>query len=114
METAMAVSVRMNPLIEKELELAARRRGITKSQFIIDAVERALGRKDPAALYLKVMAEAEQSKLPEHMLEDEDLPADKRALRRMLRAKHERDQKDYAAYLEQREAARTAGERAAD
>ena len=40
----MAVSVRMSPLLEKELELAAQRQGVTKSQFIIDAVERALGR----------------------------------------------------------------------
>ena len=39
----MAVSVRMDPLLEKELELAASRQGVTKSQFIIDAVERALG-----------------------------------------------------------------------
>ena len=46
----MAVSVRMNPLMEKELELAAKRKGVTKSQFIIDAVERALGRKNPYAL----------------------------------------------------------------
>lgn len=51
----MAVSVRMDPLMEKELELAAKRRGVTKSQFIIEAVERALGRKDPAALYQQVM-----------------------------------------------------------
>ena len=43
----MAVSVRMNALLEKELEQAAQRKGITKSQFIIDAVESALGRKTP-------------------------------------------------------------------
>ena len=42
----MAVSVRMEPLLERELEQAARRQGVTKSQFIIAAVERALGRKD--------------------------------------------------------------------
>jgi len=54
----MAVSVRMDPLMEKELELAAKRRGVTKSQFIIEAVERALGRKDPAALYQQVMQNA--------------------------------------------------------
>ena len=39
----MAVSVRMDPLLEKELEQAARRQGVSKSQFIITAVERALG-----------------------------------------------------------------------
>lgn len=53
----MAVSVRMDPLLEKELELAAQRKGVTKSQFIIEAVERALGRKSPYELLLKVQAE---------------------------------------------------------
>lgn len=53
----MAVSVRMNPLLEKELELAAKRRGITKSQFIIEAVERSLGRKDPYQLMIALQAE---------------------------------------------------------
>ncbi|MFD2376434.1 hypothetical protein ACFSTJ_01845 [Ottowia pentelensis] len=54
----MAVSVRMDPLLEKELELAAQRKGVTKSQFITDAVERALGRKNPYDLLLQVKAEA--------------------------------------------------------
>lgn len=53
----MAVSVRMNPLLEKELELAAKRRGVTKSQFIIDAVERALGRKNSFELMERLRAE---------------------------------------------------------
>ena len=56
----MAVSVRMDPLMEKELELAAKRKGVTKSQFIIDAVERALGRKDPYQLLLQAKAETER------------------------------------------------------
>jgi hypothetical protein len=45
----MAVSVRMNPILERQLDLAAKRRGVTKSQFIIAAVERALGHKNPYA-----------------------------------------------------------------
>ena len=53
----MAVSVRMNALLEKELEQAAQRKGITKSQFIIDAVESALGRKNPYDLLLAVKAQ---------------------------------------------------------
>ncbi len=53
----MAVSVRMDPLLERELEAAARLQGMTKSQFIIDAVERALGRKNPYELLLKVREE---------------------------------------------------------
>ena len=56
----MAVSVRMSPLREKELELAAQRQGVTKSQFIIDAVERALGRKNPYELMLQAKAEMAQ------------------------------------------------------
>ena len=109
----MAVSVRMDPLIEKELELAAKRQGITKSQFIIEAVERALGRKDPAALYRKVMEEAVQYKVSERM-PDEDLPAHKAALRQSLRAEYARQQDEFGEFLAQREAARNAGERAAD
>ena len=38
----MTISVRMDPLLEKELERAARRQGMTKTQFVIDAVERAI------------------------------------------------------------------------
>lgn len=53
----MAVSVRMDPLLEGELEQAAQRQGITKSQFIIAAVERALGRKNPYELMLALKAE---------------------------------------------------------
>ena len=56
----MAVSVRMDPLLEKQLEQAAKRQGVTKSQFIIDAVERALGRKNPYELMLTLKAEEEQ------------------------------------------------------
>lgn len=58
----MALSVRMNPLLEKEIELAAQRRGITKSQFVIDAVERALGRKNAYELMVKLQAEEDQAK----------------------------------------------------
>ncbi|MDR0479846.1 MAG: hypothetical protein LBH31_08640 [Burkholderiaceae bacterium] len=100
----MAVSVRMNPLMEKELELAAKRQGITKSQFIIDAVERALGRKNPAALYYKVMGEPMQYKVSEDG-QDDDLPAYKAALRQSLRTEHARQQDEYAVYLAQRAAA---------
>ncbi len=53
----MAVSVRMDPLLEAELEQAAQRQGVTKSQFIIAAVERALGRKNPYELMLSLKAE---------------------------------------------------------
>lgn len=53
----MAVSVRMDPLLEKQLEQAAKRLGVTKSQFIIDAVERALGGHNPYELMLQLKAQ---------------------------------------------------------
>ena len=56
----MAVSVRMDPLLEKQLAQAALRQGVTKSQFIINAVERALGRKNPYELMMALKAEEEQ------------------------------------------------------
>jgi predicted DNA-binding protein len=56
----MAVSVRMDPLLEKELDVAAKQRGITKSQFIVEAVERALGKKDPYALMQQLKAKEER------------------------------------------------------
>ena len=53
----MAVSVRMDPLLEKQLEQAARRQGVTKSQFIVNAVQRALGGKNPYEIMLALKAE---------------------------------------------------------
>ena len=53
----MAVSARMDPLPEKDLELASRRLRVTKSQFIIAAVERALWPKDPDQLLQQVRDE---------------------------------------------------------
>jgi len=46
----MAVSVRLDPLVEARLARQANLLGITKSDFIKDALERVLGMKDPAAL----------------------------------------------------------------
>ena len=97
----MAVSVRMDPLLEKELEQAARRLGQTKSQFIIDAVERALGRKDPAQIYHRVMEEAKQYQIGEGA-DYADMPAHQAALRQSLRETYARQQDEYADYLAQR------------
>lgn len=86
----MAVSVRMDPLLEKELEQAAKRQGVTKSQFIIDAVERALGRKDAHQLYLAV-----QEKYADYKASPE--PADDSALKAKLRAKHAQSTAEWLA-----------------
>jgi len=94
----MAVSVRLDPLMEKELELSAKRQGITKSQFIIAALERALGRKDPYKLLMQIKAqypEAENLKVEEL---NPDLSNAKEVIRAKLRAKHEANQQDWLAY----------------
>ncbi len=57
----MAISVRMDPLLDQALTLASKRLGITKSQYIIDAVERALGRKNPFELMQRLQAEEAQA-----------------------------------------------------
>ena len=82
----MALSVRMNPLLERELELAAQRRGITKSQFVIDAVERALGRKNAYQLMLKLQAEEQQfDPAVAKAFEDIEQPYDADAARETIR-----------------------------
>ena len=53
----MAMSVRLEPLLEKELELAAKRLGVTKSQFIVCALEKAVGRKNPYDSLVQVRTE---------------------------------------------------------
>lgn len=95
----MAVSVRLNPLMEKEVELSAKRQGITKSQFIIAALERALGRKDPYKLLLEVKAEFAGHENNQHV-PDENLSPMKAAIRAKLRAKHEAQQADWVAFQE--------------
>ena len=50
----MAVSVRLDPMIEAKLTQQANLLGITKSDFIKDAIERVLGMKNPAALLREV------------------------------------------------------------
>ena len=88
----MAVSVRMDPLLERELEAAARLQGVSKSQFIIDAVERALGRKNPYALLLKVQEEmgayniASQPAISEPARAGEST---RQRVRRVLQARHD-------------------------
>ena len=82
----MAVSVRMNPLLEKELELAASRLGVTK---------------DPAQLYHQVMEEAARYQVGEGAA-DADLSPHQAALRQSLRGAYVQQQDDYAAYLAER------------
>lgn len=104
----MAVSVRMDPLLERELEGAAQRAGLTKSQFIIEAVERALGRKNPHALLLDAhrafgIAAAAADR---HAGEPETVRYSREALREQLQARQDAELADWVAY----QAARQRGE----
>ena len=99
----MTISVRMDPLLEKELEMAAKRQGVTKSQFVIDAVERALGHKDP----LQLLHQVRQEYAPYHVKADEaavDLSPHKQRVRDVLRAKHLASQADWQAFQDEQQA----------
>lgn len=50
----MPLSVRLEPAVEARLEEEARRLGVSKSRFVTDALERALGMKNPAELLERV------------------------------------------------------------
>ena len=50
----MAVSVRLDPVIEAKLTQQAALLGISKSEFIKDAIERVLGLKNPATLLRQI------------------------------------------------------------
>ena len=89
----MALSVRMDPLLKKELELAAQCRGITKSQFVIEAVERALGRKNAYELMVKLQAEEKQATYQSRgafkgMEQSYDADSAREFIRNKLRKKH--------------------------
>ena len=46
----MALSVRLDPVLESRIEQETRRLGISKSEFVKDAIERVLGLKNPVDL----------------------------------------------------------------
>ena len=83
----MAVSVRMDPLLEAELAHAAERQGVTKSQFIIAAVERALGRKNPYELMLALQAEEPRRGYTEQVVSGSEVPYETASAKKQLRAK---------------------------
>lgn len=99
----MAVSVRLEPMLEKELELTAKRMGVTKSQFIVSALERALGRKNPYELLQKVQSEVREP-LPESELQPSPT---KVAIRARLQAKQAASQADWQAFQEAKKQGRT-------
>lgn len=99
----MAVSVRLEPMLEKELELTAKRMGVTKSQFIVSALERALGRKNPYELLLKVHSEVREA-LPESEFQASPTKA---AIRATLKAQHAASQLDWLSFQQAKKQGQT-------
>jgi RHH-type rel operon transcriptional repressor/antitoxin RelB len=81
------MSVRLDPLLEARVEQEARRLGITKSEFVKDALERVLGLKNPYALLMQVRD-------PDAYLAGEPMTTDSEnvsaLVKEKLRAKHHR------------------------
>jgi len=50
----MTLTVRLDPALETKVDQEAKRLGVTKSEFVKDAIERALGLRNPAALLKRV------------------------------------------------------------
>ena len=50
----MALSVRIDAELEARIDQEARRLGVSKSEFVKDALERTLGYKNPAELLARV------------------------------------------------------------
>lgn len=99
----MTVSVRMNPLLENELALAAKRQGVSKSQFIVDAVERALGRKDPYQLLQQVRGEFAGLRTAAVPVQEGGAskaarPNTSERLRTKLKSQHDADTRDWQQY----------------
>lgn len=46
----MTFTVRLDPNLERRVDLEARRLGITRTEFVRDAIERVLGLKNPVHL----------------------------------------------------------------
>ena len=111
----MTVSVRMEAYLESEIEKTAKLRGISKSQFIIEAVERALGRKDPYQLLMKVRSPQTIYGVTADELSENQRPMSDR-LREKLSAERTQKEKEWLAYHADKKAAaqsKTSGEHAA-
>lgn len=81
----MTLSVRLDPLLEVRVEQEARRRGITKSEFVKDALERVLGLKNPSEIYRQII-DHEAYKATEPVTDLSENTGDR--VKALLRAKH--------------------------
>lgn len=54
----MPISVKLDPVLEARLDQEVRRLGVSRSEFVKDALERVLGLKNPAELLQQVRSNA--------------------------------------------------------
>ena len=87
--------VQLEPWLEKELEQAAGRVGVSPSEFIVSAVEQALAQAKKDGLSLQ--PSRQEGVLPESM---EGMSATKLAIRSKLKAQRAANQDDWLAYQE--------------
>jgi hypothetical protein len=87
--------VQIESWLEKELEQAAGRLGVSPSQFIVSAVEQALAQAKKDGLSLQ--SSRQEGVLPESM---EGMSAIKLAIRSKLKAQRAANQDDWLAYQE--------------
>ncbi len=57
----VTISLRVDELLEKQISLAARSQGITRTQFLINAAEMALGNRQPYGLLQTLKAQEAQA-----------------------------------------------------
>jgi hypothetical protein len=91
----MLNSVQLEPWLEKELEQAAGRLGVSPSEFIVSAVEQALAQAKKDGLSLQ--PSRQEGVLPESM---EGMSATKLAIRSKLKAQRAANQDDWLAHQE--------------
>ena len=77
----MTLSVRLHPALEARIDQEARRLGVSKSEFVKDALERILGLKNPAKLLRKVRSRSPMGRVNASERVSEQVKAKLRAKR---------------------------------
>jgi RHH-type rel operon transcriptional repressor/antitoxin RelB len=85
---AVTISLRINDLLEKQISLAAKSQGITRTQFLINAAEMALGKRQPYALIQTLKAQEAQASYEAKQETPYDTEAAREAIVNKLKAKH--------------------------
>lgn len=88
----MALSLRLDAVMEKRIEEEARRRGISKTDVVKDALERVLGCKNPAEIYREIMTRRELRKTDPAGPPTENSVDSGKKFAALLRAKYQANQ----------------------